>query len=117
MRPHQREIGIIIMDKSLTKEEKISIAKNNLTALELQRELMQFELLDFLGIAQLLEINIMAPKGSETKIRTDFATIEKEIVEKYLELPKPKRNKFLRRLRQISKYNRTHSKKEKKEEK
>lgn len=116
MRPHQREIVIMVRfiknKEDLTHEEKVKIAKGAMTGIELQKELMGFDLMDFLGIAQILGVNIYNKIGEERKIRSDFAKIEEEIINKYLELPKSKKNKFLRRVRQISKYNKTHIKKE-----
>ena len=85
--------------ESNTNGEKIN-------AVELQLALMELALDDFLGLAQIAKVNIFT---EDNKLRRDFPTIEKEIVSFYQNLTKKERNKFLRRVRQIAKYNRTHN--------
>lgn len=77
-----------------------------INAVELQLALMELALDDFLGLAQIAKVNIFT---EDNKLRRDFPTIEKEIVSFYQNLTKKERNKFLRRVRQIAKYNRTHN--------
>lgn len=74
-----------------------------INAVELQLALMELTLDDFLGLAQIAKVNIFT---EDNKLRRDFPTIEKEIVSFYQNLTKKERNKFLRRVRQIAKYNR-----------
>lgn len=78
---------------------------NKVSAVELQLAMMELALDDFIGLAQIAEVNIFT---EDNKLRTDFPTIEKEIVGFYCGLNKTERNKFLRRVRQIAKYNRVH---------
>lgn len=75
-------------------------------AVELQLAMMELALDDFIGLAQIAQVNIFT---EDNKLRKDFPTIEKEIVSFYSNLSKEERNKFLRRVRQIAKYNRTHN--------
>ena len=74
-------------------------------ALCFQIELSKLELDDFLGLAQIAKVNIFT---EENKIRNDFGNIEKEIISFYKTLNKTEKNKFLRRVRQITKYNKIH---------
>lgn len=83
-----------------------SIRGSNISAIELQLALMELALDDFLGLAQIAKVNIFT---EDNKIRRDFPTMEKEIISFYQNLSKKDRNKFLRRVRQIAKYNRTHN--------
>ena len=85
--------------ESNTSGEKIN-------AVELQLALMELALDDFLGLAQIANVNIFT---EDNKLRRDFHTMEKEIISFYQNLSKKDRNKFLRRIRQIAKYNRTHN--------
>lgn len=82
-----------------------SIRGSNISTVELQLALMELALDDFLGLAQIAKVNIFT---EDNKLRRDFPTIEKEIVSFYQNLTKKERNKFLRRVRQIAKYNRIH---------
>jgi hypothetical protein len=82
-----------------------SLLKSGSQANELELAMMELALDDFIGLAQIAEVNIFT---EDNKLRTDFPTIEKEIVGFYCDLSKTERNKFLRRVRQIAKYNRVH---------
>ena len=84
---------------------KCNLNRNEINAVELQLTMMELALDDFLGLAQIAKINIFT---EDNKLRRDFPTIEKEIVSFYQNLTKKERNKFLRRVRQIAKYNRIH---------
>lgn len=84
---------------------KCNLDNNKVSAVELQLAMMELALDDFIGLAQIAEVNIFT---EDNKLRTDFPTIEKEIVGFYCDLSKTERNKFLRRVRQIAKYNRVH---------
>lgn len=84
---------------------KCNLDNNKVSAVELQLAMMELALDDFIGLAQIAEVNIFT---EDNKLRTDFQTIEKEIVGFYCGLSKTERNKFLRRVRQIAKYNRVH---------
>ena len=84
---------------------KCNLDNNKVSAVELQLAMMELALDDFIGLAQIAEVNIFT---EDNKLRTDFPTIEKEIVAFYRGLSKTERNKFLRRVRQIAKYNRVH---------
>lgn len=77
---------------------------------KLQLAMLDFTLADFIGLAQISKVNIFT---EDNKIRNDFDKIEEEIVSFYSSLPKSERNKFLKRVRQISKYNKIHKKKNK----
>jgi hypothetical protein len=92
---------------------KCKVDNKNVNAVELQLAMMELALDDFIGLAQIAQVNIFT---EDNKIRTDFPVIEKEIVSFYCGLSKTERNKFLRRVRQIAKYNRTHKLEEFKEE-
>lgn len=83
-----------------------SIRESNISAVELQLALMELAFDDFIGLAQIANVNIFT---EDNKIRRDFPTMEKEIIFFYQNLSKKDRNKFLRRVRQIAKYNRTHN--------
>lgn len=83
-----------------------SIRGSNISAVELQLALMELAFDDFIGLAQIANVNIFT---EDNKIRRDFSTMEKEIISFYQNLSKKDRNKFLRRVRQIAKYNRTHN--------
>lgn len=72
-------------------------------AIELQKAIMELAFDDFIGLAQIAKVNIFTENN---KIRNDFDEIEKEILSFYRGLNKTERNKFLRRVRQIAKYNR-----------
>lgn len=74
-------------------------------AVELQLTMMELAFDDFIGLAQIAEVNIFT---EDNKLRNDFLNIEKEIIQFYCGLSKTERNKFLRRVRQIAKYNRIH---------
>lgn len=84
---------------------RCNLDNKEVNATELQFAMMELALDDFIGLAQIAEVNIFT---EDNKLRTDFPTIEKEIVSFYCGLSKTERNKFLRRVRQIAKYNRTH---------
>lgn len=84
---------------------KCNLDRNEVNAVELQLAMMELALDDFIGLAQIAEVNIFT---EDNKLRTDFPTIEKEIIAFYCGLSKTERNKFLRRVRQIVKYNRIH---------
>lgn len=90
-----------------------SLLKSGSQANELELAMMELAFDDFIGLAQIAGVNIFK---EDNKIRTDFPTIEKEIIVFYCGLSKTERNKFLRRVRQIVKYNRTHKLEEFKEE-
>lgn len=92
---------------------KCNLDNNGVNAVELQYAMMELALDDFIGLAQIAGVNIFK---EDNKIRTDFPTIEKEIIVFYCGLSKTERNKFLRRVRQIVKYNRIHKLEEFKEE-
>lgn len=92
---------------------KCNLENNEVNAVELQLAMMELAFDDFIGLAQIAGVNIFK---EDNKIRTDFPTIEKEIIVFYCGLSKTERNKFLRRVRQIVKYNRTHKLEEFKEE-
>lgn len=81
------------------KNDKNEIFKNLLLGLNLS---------DFLGIASILGVEIKNLDNSSRRIRNDFAKIEEEIIEKYKNLTKQEKNKFLKRLRQIVKSNKIH---------
>lgn len=90
-----------------------SLLKSGSQANELELAMMELAFDDFIGLAQIAGVNIFK---EDNKIRIDFPTIEKEIIVFYCGLSKTERNKFLRRVRQIVKYNRTHKLEEFKEE-
>lgn len=92
---------------------KCNLDRNEVNAVELQLAMMELALDDFIGLAQIAEVNIFT---EDNKLRTDFPTIEKEIIAFYCGLSKTERNKFLRRVRQIVKYNRIHKLEELNEE-
>lgn len=75
------------------------------SAVELQLAMMELAFDDFIGLAQIAGVNIFT---EDNKLRNDFSNIEKEITQFYCGLSKIERNKFLRRVRQIAKYNRIH---------
>ena len=74
-------------------------------AVELQLAMMELAFDDFIGLAQIAGVNIFT---EDNKLRNDFSNSEKEITQFYCGLSKTERNKFLRRVRQIAKYNRIH---------
>lgn len=75
------------------------------SAVELQLAMMELAFDDSIGLAQIAEVNVFT---EDNKLRNDFLNIEKEIIRFYCGLSKTERNKFLRRVRQIAKYNRIH---------
>lgn len=75
------------------------------SAIEIQLAMMELAFDDFIGLAQIAGVNIFT---EDNKLRNDFSNIEKEITQFYCGLSKTERNKFLRRVRQIAKYNRIH---------
>ena len=75
------------------------------SAIEIQLAMMELAFDDFIGLAQIAGVNIFTENN---KLRNDFSDIEKEITQFYCGLSKTERNKFLRRVRQIAKYNRIH---------
>lgn len=85
---------------------KCNSDRNGVNAVELQLAMMELALDDFIGLAQIAQVNIFT---EDNKLRNDFSAIEKEIITFYWGLSKTERNKFLRRVRQIAKYNRTHN--------
>lgn len=85
---------------------KCNSDRNGVNAVELQLAMMELALDDFIGLAQIAQVNIFT---EDNKLRNDFPAIEKEIITFYCGLSKTERNKFLRRVRQIAKYNRTHN--------
>ena len=79
---------------------------NGLKLIALRQAMGELNYLDFFGLAQIAKVNIFT---EDNKIRKDFENINKEIENFYCNLSKPERNKFLRRVRQIAKYNRIHN--------
>lgn len=79
--------------------------ENRIKEAELEKAFLELGLDDFLGLAQIAQVNIF---DENNKIRHDFRAIEREILDFYSALPKEKRNKFLRQVRRICKYNRIH---------
>lgn len=75
------------------------------SAIEIQLAMMELAFDDFIGLAQIAGVNIFT---EDNKLRNGFSNIEKEITQFYCGLSKTERNKFLRRVRQIAKYNRIH---------
>ena len=72
-----------------------------------KKELFYLELTDFIGLAQIVGINIYTKDeetGKET-IRRDFQKIEEEMLEFYDKLNRKTQNLFLKRIRQITSYN------------
>lgn len=92
---------------------KCNLEKEQINGIELQLAIAELALDDFIGLAQIAGVNIFT---EDNKIRRDFPTIEKEILSFYCALTKTERNKFLKRVRQIGKYNRIHKLKEFNEE-
>lgn len=78
---------------------------DGLKLIAFRRAMSELALDDFLGLAQIAKVNIFT---EDNKIRRDFDNINEEIEQFYCGLSKTERNKFLRRVRQIAKYNRIH---------
>lgn len=77
--------------------------ESNTSAVELKLAMIGLTYEDFIGLAQIAKVNILT---EDKRLRSDFSTIEEEIVLFYDSLNKIERNRFLRRVRQIAKYNR-----------
>lgn len=86
---------------------------NGIKLIALRTAMGELNFLDFIGLAQIAQVNIFT---EDNKIRKDFDNINMEIENFYCNLTKEERNKFLRRVRQIAKYNRTYKLEEFKEE-